>query len=125
MTTKPEHEESLWWLAVSPTIWLVHFVACYATVAVWCAKAVPRDGALGAASSAVVVYTLVALSIVVAIAARSYRRHRYRGSSVPHDADTPEDRHRFLGLATFLLSALSAVAIVFVALPFVFIGSCR
>jgi hypothetical protein len=125
MTTQPERDESLWWLAASPSIWFAHFLASYATVALWCAKAVPRDGALGAALTAVVIYTLVALIAVLAIAARSYRRHRFAGSRAPHDADTPEGRHRFLGLASLLLSALSALAIVFVALPFIFIGTCR
>jgi hypothetical protein len=125
MATKPEHDESLWWLAVSPSIWLVHFIACYATVALWCAKAVPREGGLGAARTAVVVYTIVALVGVIGIGARSYRRHRFGASSVPHDADTPQDRHRFLGLAGFLLSVLSAVALGYVALPFLFITTCR
>jgi hypothetical protein len=125
MATRPEQEESLWWLALSPALWLVHFVACYATVALWCAKAVARAGGLGAARTAVVIYTLLALAAVIAAGVRSYRRQRSGGSKVPHDADTPEDRHRFLGLASFLLSALSAVAILYVALPFFFIETCR
>ena len=125
MTTKPEHRESLWWLAASPSVWAVHFVATYATVAIWCAKAVGQDGPLGAARMAVVVYTVLALAIVAVIGRIALRRHRFGAQTVPHDFDTSEDRHRFLGFATLLLSALSAVAIVYVALPFFFIGTCR
>ena len=43
----------------------------------------------------------------------------------PHDAETPADRDRQLGFATVLLSALSLVAVVFSALPALFIGDCR
>ena len=34
-------------------------------------------------------------------------------ATLPHDDDTPEDRHRFLGFAALLLSALSAVAVIY------------
>jgi hypothetical protein len=125
MTSKPEHQESLWWLIVSPTIWALHFLASYITAALWCEKAVGRAGPLGGARAAIVAYTIVALSGVLATGWMSYRRHRFGRSPVPHDEDTPEDRHRFLGFATFLLSLLSAVAIVYVALPTLFIGTCR
>ena len=55
---------------------------------------------------------------------RGFRRHRLGTASPPHDADTPADRHRFLGFATLLLSALSAVAVLYAALVAVFIGRC-
>jgi len=45
-------------------------------------------------------------------------------ATLPHDDDTPEDRHRFLGFATLLLSALSAVAVLYAGLVAVFIRSC-
>ncbi len=125
MSSKPEHRESLWWLVVSPTLWALHFVLSYATVAIWCGKAVPRDGSLGAAKTALIVYTLVALAGVIATGLRSHRRHRFGDSELPHDTDTPEDRHRFLGFAAYLLSGLSAIAIVFVAMPLIFISTCR
>jgi hypothetical protein len=53
-----------------------------------------------------------------------FHRHRLGSVAVPHDFDTPGDRQRFLGLATPLLSALSAVATLFVALSALFIGRC-
>jgi hypothetical protein len=57
-----------------------------------------------------------------------YRRHRLPGGASDgghHASDTPEDRHRFMGFATTLLSGISAIAILYQALAAVFIGSCR
>jgi hypothetical protein len=39
--------------------------------------------------------------------------------------DTAEDRHQFLAFSTLILSGLSAVATIYVALAPVFIGNCR
>lgn len=125
MEERAEENESLWWLALSPGIWVVHFLASYITVAIWCEKAVPEGGPLGGARAAVVVYTVLALAGIAATGVRAWRRHAIEASTVPHDFDTRDARYRFLGFAVFLLSALSAVAIVYVALPFVFIGSCE
>ena len=120
-----ERNQSLWMLTASPAIWSVHFVACYATAAVWCAKFAGADQSLTPVRIAIAIYTLVAM-IGIAIAGYSgYRRHRYGPATVPHDFDTPEDRHRFLGFATLLLSALSAVATLFVALTAVFLETCH
>ena len=120
-----ESRESLWVLTISPTIWAVHFLACYLTAAIWCAKVVGRDGSLGPVRVAIAVYTLVALLGIGITAWRGYRRHTLGTASPPHDADTPEDRHRFLGYATLLLSSLSAVATIYSALAAVFVGSCH
>lgn len=120
-----EREESLWLLTVSPTVWAAHFLLCYLTAAIWCAKVVGRDGSLGAVRWAVAVFTVLALAGIVVNGWRGYLRHRHGTAAVPHDFDTPADRHRFLGFATLLLSGLSAVAVVYVALAAVFIGSCR
>lgn len=125
MATKPERKESLWTLVVSPTIWAVHFLASYLTASIWCAKFVGPDQKLGAARVAIGVYTVVALLGIGATGWMAYRRHRFGDDdALPHDADTPEDRHRFLGFSTFLLSGLSAIATIYVALTIVFIGSC-
>jgi hypothetical protein len=122
---KPERDESLWWLAASPVVWATHFLVTYATVALWCARAVTREGPLGGARTAVAIYTAAALLAIVAVAVRSYRRHRTGPAEGRHHADTDKDRHRFLGWATFLLSGLSAIATGYVALPIFFIGTCR
>jgi hypothetical protein len=125
-----EDRQSLWMLVASPAVWAVHFTLSYVTAAIWCAKAAGPTAALGGARLAILAYTAVALAAIVAMGALGWRRHRYRPVSdpdraLPHDADTPEDRHRFLGFATFLLSSLSGVATIWVALAAVLAGTCR
>jgi hypothetical protein len=121
---KPEHEENLWRLAISPGTWIVHLLLSYVTVAIWCAKVAP-NGALGGARITLLVYTLVALAIIAATGKDAHRRHRHGDATAPHDFDTPEDRHRFLGFATLLLSVVSAIGVIYVALPILFIETCR
>jgi hypothetical protein len=123
----PDHEVALelWALTASPALWAVHFLASYGTAAVWCAKVASTGGSLAAARLAIGVYTVVALAGIALVGWRGVRRHRYGRAALPHDDDTPEDRRRFLGYATALLSALSAIATIYSALAAVFIGSCR
>ena len=123
--TLPEKHESLWLIAVSPTIWAGHFLLSYITAAIWCAKYAPADGSLGPVRWAIIAYTVVAL-IGIGLTGRSgLRRHRRGTESAPQDYDTAGDRHGFLGYATVLLSALSAVAVVFAALVVIFFNDCR
>lgn len=131
MKTDPAHtpleeKENLWLLIVSPAIWAAHFLICYVTAAIWCAKA-----AAGPQSSLAPVRWLIAGATLVALAGialngrSGLRRHRFQSESLPHDFDTPGDRHRFLGFATALLAGLSAVATVFVAAVALFFEDCR
>lgn len=120
-----EKHESLWWVPAGPMVWALHFLACYGTASVWCAKYAHPDAPLTPIRITIGVFTALALIGVALIGWSGYRRHKLPGGAVPHDADTPEDRYRFLGFATLLLSGLSAIAIVYEALAAVFIGSCR
>lgn len=119
-----EERQSLWLLAASPTIWVGHFLASYITAAIWCAKVAGRVGPLAEARLAVAAYTVVALLGIGAVGLVGWRRHRLGRATVPHDFDTPEDRHRFLGFATLLLSGLSALAVVYVGFAAVFLETC-
>lgn len=120
-----EVNESLWLLTASPVIWAVHLLLSYGTASVWCAKVAGTAGLLGAGRMAILFYTLAALAGIGLIGWGGYRRHSFGHAGLPHDDDTPEDRHRFLGFATFLLSALSAVAVAYAGLVVVFFGSCH
>lgn len=120
-----ERHESLWWLALSPALWAAHLLLAYGTAAIWCAKVAGRGGDLGGARAAIWGYTGAALVGIGLVGARGLRRHRLRGGVLPHDYDTPGDRSRFLGLATLLLSALSAVAVGYAGLALGLSGSCR
>lgn len=125
MSQTSEKHQSLWLLTASPSLWAVHFLLSYATVTIWCAKVAGDGGSLAGARIAIVVYTVMALMGIGIVGRMGYRRHKFGQAELPHDADTPEDRHRFLGFATLLLSALSAVAVLFAALVAVFFGTCH
>jgi hypothetical protein len=125
MTHLPEEHESLWLLTASPVLWAAHFLLCYLTAAIWCAKLAGPDGSLGSIRVAIAVYTVLALLGMALTGWHAFRRHTFGSATVPHDFDSREDRHRFLGFATLLLSALSAVATLYVALAAVFIRSCH
>jgi hypothetical protein len=119
-----EKNQSLWLLTVAPALWGLHLLLCYLTAAIWCGVLVGRDGSLSSVRFAIAIYTVLALIGIGITGLIGYRRHTYGNASPPHDFDSPQDRHRFLGLATLLLSALSAVATLYVALPALFIRSC-
>lgn len=120
-----ESRQSLWMLTIGPSVWALHFLACYITAAVWCEKFAGREAALGWVRGAIAIYTVAALIGIGLNARAGWRRHRFGAGELPHDFDTPEDRHRFLGFATFLLAALSAVAVIFTALVALFFYDCR
>lgn len=117
--------ESLWSLIVAPAIWLAHFLLAYVTSAVWCAKFAGAQGSLSTARVAIAVYTVIALVALAIVGARALRRRGAPGAGDTREFDRPDDRLRFLGQAGFLLTGLSALAIVYTALVAVFIRSCE
>jgi hypothetical protein len=124
-TTQPaEHDESLWRLAAAPAIWAVHFLACYVTASIWCAKLVDPDGSLAPVRLAILGYTIGALALLGVLAWRAHRRHAFGVEPRTHEHDTAADRHRFLGYATLLLVGLCALAIVYAALVAVVMETC-
>lgn len=121
----PERHERLWLIAAPPTVWAAHFLLSYCTAAVWCAKAADPSESLGAVRVAIAVFTVLALGAIALFGWAGWKRHRRGRARAPHDDDTPEDRHRFLGFATFLLAGLSGVAVLYAAMVPLFIGTCR
>ncbi len=125
---RPEQRQprqTLWQLVVAPTTWAVHFMLCYITAAVWCARFAGRDGPLAGAGRLIAVYTVVAVAIILVATWRAWRQHRWGQQAPPHDEATAGDRRRFLGLATLLLCELSLVATLFTAMVPALIGDCR
>jgi hypothetical protein len=116
---------SLWLLTFAPTIWVVHLLLSYVTAAIWCAKFVPFGGGLGSIRVAVWAYTAVALVGITIVGWEGLRRHRHGTEATTHDLDSVEDRRRFLGFATLLLSGLSAVAVLYAALAAMYFETCR
>jgi hypothetical protein len=125
-----ERHESLWILTAAPTIWTAHFLLSYATAAIWCAKAMGPDAGIADVRTAIGIYTVAALAGIGMVGWVGWRRQEVVGLDTPPDEaeagrDTPEDRHQFLAFSTVLLSALSAVATVYVALGALFVENCR
>jgi hypothetical protein len=125
MSQTSEDRQSLWLVTFSPVIWASHFLLCYATAAIWCAKTGAPGASLAPVRVAIAAYTAFALGGIFIVGRIGYRRRHYEQGEPPHNADTPEDRHRFLGHATLLLSVLSAVGVLYAALVAVFFGTCN
>ncbi len=120
----PAPRTTLWALFAPPTLWALHFLFSYVYAAIVCAFA-GRGASLDSARIAIAAATVIALVLVGLCGRAALREARIEGDPPPHRDSTLEDRRRFLAVATLLLSALSAVAIVFTALPAVFFGDCR
>jgi hypothetical protein len=115
---------TLWILAASPAIWAGHFMLCYISAAIWCGKLAGPDASLWSVRMAIVGYTVVALAAIGIIGYAGLRSHSAGSATAAHDDDSPIDRRGFIGHATLLLSGLSAMAVVYSALPAIFIAGC-
>ncbi|WP_372896725.1 transmembrane prediction [Stieleria sp.] len=122
---KTDHVTSIWWIVAAPAVWAVHFLASYLTAAIYCAKFADSDRSAGEVQLAVMAYTVVAMVIIAVVGWSGRRRHRDGHDRSPHDGATAADLRRMIGLSTFLLSLLSAVATIFTALVFYFVGTCH
>lgn len=116
----------LWRVIAAPIVWALHFLFCYVAVAIYCEKA-------GRAASLVDMRATVGVATFVALAAIGWSSHTlwrvYGRSLTDNDLEfehnTPEERHRFLSHVALMLCVLSAVAVLFVALPAFYLATCR
>lgn len=122
MTYMTEAWKTLWPILFGPTIWALHFLVCYVFAAVFCAKT--GDSAdFSVVRLVVAVATAVAIAAIALVGFLGYRQWAIV-SDVRQDQPTDVDRRQLLGQAAILLCGLSAVAVVYVALPALFIASC-
>ncbi len=121
----PKEVETLWTLFTAPVVWAVHFVVCYVVVAIYCEKMLVWHLDFGIVRIALGLFTLVALAMIVLSAYLAWRQWGFGASDAPHSQPTDRDRRRFQGFATLLLSGLSFVAVVYVAIPLIFIAGCQ
>ncbi len=115
-----ESRASLWRLIASPAIWAGHFLACYVTSGIVCAR-YPEDAP--ALQLTLFAYTAAALAGIGWSACKAFRYRRH--GSVAGDGDSDEARHRFLGQAGVLLAGLSLIATLYVAVAAIYVGVCR
>lgn len=116
----------LWQVIFAPGVWAVHFLFCYVFAAIYCEK-LGRDAPLDAATWVIVAATVVALGL---IGLSTLSLWRVRGRSLTDDDfefehNTAEERHRFLSHVALMLCVLSAVAVLYVAIPMLYLTSCR
>ncbi|HEV2514202.1 MAG TPA: hypothetical protein VGV07_03045 [Devosia sp.] len=116
----------LWRVIFAPGVWAVHFLFCYVFAAIYCEK-LGRDAALDMATWVIVAATMVALAL---IGLSTLRLWKVRGRSLTDDDfefehNTAEERHRFLSHVALMLCVLSAVAVLYVAIPMLYLTSCR
>lgn len=120
----PKQVESLWTLFTAPVVWALHFLVCYAGAAIYCEKRHLFGTDFNGLRIAIAVVTLLSLAMIVLSAALAWRQWGFGTGDPPHDDPTRRDRTLFQGYATLLLSGLSFVAVVFTALPTLFITEC-
>ncbi|AXV16346.1 hypothetical protein CYG48_11915 [Neorhizobium sp. SOG26] len=121
----PREIETLWTLFTAPAVWALHFVVCYVLAAIFCAKRLPESFTFDTVRIWLLVITLVALAMIVLSAYLAWRQWGYGKGDPPHDEPTREERRHFQGFATLLLSGLSFVAVIYVAIPLFFIAECQ
>lgn len=113
-------------LLAPPAIWASHFLLSYVAVAVYCERA-GRAAAIEPMRVLVLAATAIALGLLAWVA---WGLWQVRARSVTDDDFTfehnsPEERHRFLSHMGLMLCTLSAVAVLFVAMPVLVLGTCR
>jgi hypothetical protein len=116
----------LWRVIAAPVVWALHFLCCYVYAAVYCEKA-GREAPLDQPALVVIIATVVALAM---IGWSTHSLWRVRGRSLTDndfefEHNTPEERHRFLSHIALTLCVLSAVAVLYVAIPMLYLTSCR
>lgn len=120
----PKEVESLWTLFTAPVVWALHFLLSYVGAAVFCEK----PGLLGEDFDnlriAIGLTTALSLAVIGVSALLAWRQWGFGTGDPPHDDPTRRDRLLFQGYATLLLSGLSFVAVIFTALPVLFITEC-
>lgn len=116
----------LWRVIAAPVVWALHFLFCYVYGAVYCAKA-GRDASLQGPTLVIVGATLVALALI-ALSTRQLWQVRGRSltdNDFEFEHNTAEERHRFLSHVALMLCGISAVAVLYVAIPMLYLTSCR
>lgn len=120
----PKEVESLWTLFTAPVVWALHFLACYVAAAVFCEKPALFGGDFENLRIGIAALTVLSLGMIVLAAVLAWRQWGFGTGDPPHDEATRHDRLKFQGYATLLLSGLSFVAVIFTALPALFITGC-
>ena len=120
------HGTDLWRVIAAPIIWALHFLFCYVYAAIYCEKA-GRAASLDHPTLVVIIATLVALAGIGLSTHHIWgvRARSLTDNDFEFEHNTPEERHRFLSHVALMLCVLSAVAVLYVTIPMLYLGTCR
>ncbi|MBS3647534.1 hypothetical protein KEU06_02695 [Pseudaminobacter sp. 19-2017] len=124
MSLIPRQIETFWTLFTAPVVWAVHFLVCYVGAAIYCAKQHELGFGFGVVRIGIGAATFAALAIILLAAWLSWRQWGFGAYAPPHDEPTRLDRNLLQGFSTLLLSGLSFVAVIYVAMPALFVTEC-
>lgn len=110
----PLTRDTLLSLFSAPLIWTAHFVLCYGLVSLACAYGFPG------ARIGVGLLTVIALALLGAVAWFNLAKWR----AVRHSKAPDAGMQAFFALNSLMLCGLSAVALVWVALPAALLPTC-
>jgi hypothetical protein len=113
--------ERLWVPVLPLVVWALHMLTCYIAAALACGPARSLDAAT--LHRVVVVTTMVAAGLIVAVGAWAARRSGTWRSAVPDHATTA-DRGPFMAFTTMLFAGLSLLGVVWVAWSTTLVGGC-
>lgn len=121
---------SLWSLILGPNVCALHLLAVHVSAMVPCAKGWNVDVAgFGAVRIAIGAATLVAVAANLRAGPVAWRRWGEddvdTGFIVAQDRDTVESRRRFTVFSAVLLAGLTLTAVLYQAMPAVFVAPCR
>ena len=121
-----EEADSIWRITFAPLVWTLHFVISYGTTAVWCAKLAVPGAPIPLLRLGIGALTVLALALIAWVGWRAWRQWDFTDDwDYVHEEGVSEERHEFLGHAAFLLAIVSFIGVIYVAMPALFIGSCR
>ena len=122
----PGEGTTLWRMIAPLVIWGLHFLFCYVWAAIACQKS-GRDALLDGTQISVLTATALALGLIGALAAGPIRTRKrsLTDDDFEFEHNTPEERHRFLSHMALMLSVLSAIGVIFVAIPVLLLDTCR
>lgn len=120
------HGTDLWKVIISPIIWATHFLFCYTFVAIHCEKA-GRDASLDDPRLWIIIATLVAIAGIAwcGLSLWKVRARSVTDNDFEFEHNSPEERHRFLSHAALMLCVLSAIAVLYVLIPMLYLSTCR
>jgi hypothetical protein len=105
-------------------VWIAHFLVCYIGAAIYCAKPELVGLSFSAVRAGIAAATVIALALIALSAWLAWRQWGFGTDDPPHDDPTSRDRSLFQGFATLLLSGLSFIAVIFTAMPALFLTEC-